>query len=237
MCDTGTAGVIKVFSVNGVKAVLERLAEQFQVKTGTQVNFTFGTIGVLERRMADGELPDVLVAMSAAITKAEEQGLVARGSGVEVGRTGLGVVVKQGAHAPNISSADNFRTALLSCNSFAYTDPKTGAASGVAFAQILDKLGIGDRVAGKALLIGGGSVGEAVAEGKAELGIQQVTELLPVKGITLLPAFPAALQRITVYHAAPVRGAAPAERAAEFVSFVSGPEARSAFDAAGFGRY
>ena len=85
---------------------------------------------------------------------------------------------------PDISTAQNFRQAMLSAKSLVYSDPKSGAASGVAIAQFLDKLGIADQVKSKTTLITT-SVGEVVVQGKAELGAQQMSELLAVKGIAI----------------------------------------------------
>lgn len=236
--DTRTDGAaLKVFSVNGVKEVLSKLADEFYAETGERVGFTFGTIGALQDKMAAGDMPDVLVAMAAAMTKAEEQGLIAKGSGVEVGRTGLAAVVREGSPLPDISSAESFRDALLNAKSLAYTDPKTGAASGVAAAKIIEQLGIADKLKDKTILVGGGPIGEVVAEGRAELGIQQVTELLPVKGIAFLAPFPPDLQRVTVYQAAVLRRTASLQSAARFVSFVTSPKIKQRFADAGFGRY
>jgi molybdate transport system substrate-binding protein len=228
---------LQVFAVNGVKEVLSRIAERSSAAVGEQVRYTFGTIGALQDRMAAGDTPDVLIAMSAAMAKAEAAGLIAQGASFEVGRTGLAMVVKQGAASPDISSAAAFRDALLSAKSLAYTDPKTGAASGIAVAKIIEQLGIVDAVKGKTVLVGGGPVGKVVAEGQAELGIQQVTELLPVKGIAFVERFPSELQCVTVYQAAVLRRTERADGAAKFVSFITSPEIKQCFAEAGFGRY
>ncbi len=231
------ASDLKVFSVNGVKEVVSRLADAFHAETGEHVRFTFGTIGALQDKIRTGDMPDVLIAMSSAITKAVEQGLIANGQGIEVGRTGLGAVVKEGMPAPDISTRQKFRDSILSATSLAYTDPRTGAASGVAVAEILEQLGIADRVKDKTVLVGGGPVGEVVAQGRAEIGIQQMTELLPVKGVTFLAAFPPELQRVTVYQAAPLRRAERPRTAANFVGCLISPKIKQRFTEAGFGRY
>ncbi len=228
---------LKIFSVNGVKEVLSRVSDDFHAETGRRLAFTFGTIGALQDKMASGEKPDALVAMAAAMTRAEQNGLVETGSSVEVGRTGLAAVVREGAPPPDISSTEAFRNALLSARSIAYTDPKTGAASGIAVAEILERLGIADQLKDKTVLVDGGPVGEVVARGDAELGIQQVTELLPVNGITFLSGFAAVLQRVTVYRAAGLRLSVDKPGTARFLSFVTSPRMQRRFADAGFGRY
>jgi molybdate transport system substrate-binding protein len=227
--------VLTVFSVNGVKAVITQLAEAFRTEHAQDVRVTYGTIGVLEDKMSGGELPDVLLAMEAGIAKAKQQGRIEKDYAPEIGGTGLGVAVKDGAPQPDISTSERFRDTLLSVKSFAYTDPRTGAASGVAVAEILRDLKIADQVKDKAVVLSGEPVGEAVARGRVELGIQQVTELLPVKGITLLRSFPADLQRVTVYQAAITVGTKNRKSAADFIAFVTSAKAKPVFVAAGFG--
>jgi molybdate transport system substrate-binding protein len=234
---TAQAEEIKVFSVNGVKGVLENLGADFQAATGNHVQFTFGTIGQLEEKMEAGEMPDVLVAIAPGIAKAEQQGKIVAGSIVEVGRTGMGLAVKEGTVIPDISSAQSFRNALLKAKSLAFSDPKTGAASGVAFAKALTQMKIADQVKDRTVLVAGGSVGELVAQGRVELGIQQITELLPVKGIVLVGPLPPELQSVTVYQAAVFRQTAKPRLATSFIQFITGPGVARRFADAGFGRY
>jgi molybdate transport system substrate-binding protein len=236
--DSSTAAdALKVFSVNGVKDVMTRLGEAFRAETGDEVHFTFGTIGALQGKMSAGDLPDVLIAMAAAMSQAEKQGLIEKSASVEVGRTGLGLAVKEGTPMPDVSTSLGLRDALLKTKSLAYTDPQTGAASGVAFAQLLDDMGIAEQVKGKTVLVSGGPVGDVVAQGQAELGVQQVTELLPVRGIALLGSLPTELQRITVYQAAVVRRSTKPKPADAFLKFITSAKAKPAFTKAGFGRY
>jgi molybdate transport system substrate-binding protein len=230
------AGELKVFSVGGVKSVMMKLGDDFQSATGERVQFTFGAIGKLQEKMEAGELPDVLIATSQAIDKAEQQGTIVPGSSMEVGRTGVGVAVREGAPAPDISTPNALRQALLNAKSLAYSDPKTGAASGVATAKVLAHLGIADQVRDKSVFSTKGPVGELVAQGQVELGIQQITELLPVKGITLVGPLPPELQTVTVYRAAVLTGTAKPEISANFIRFITSPKVAPMFLAAGFGR-
>jgi molybdate transport system substrate-binding protein len=235
---SAAAHALKVFSVNGVREVMVRLGEAFHAETGDEVHFTFGTIGVLQNRMSAGDLPDVLVAMAAVMSRAEEQGLIDKNASVEVGRTGLGLAVKEGAAPlPDVSTSSGLRDTLLKARSLAYTDPRTGAASGVAFAEMLADMGIADAVKDKAVLVSGGPVGEVVAQGRAELGVQQVTELLPIKGIALLGSLPPEQQRVTVYQAAVVLRCTKPKLAAAFLKYVTSCKVKPAFTDAGFGRY
>lgn len=169
LCTSATAAAeeIKVFSVNGVKSVMSKLGPEFQAASGDRVQFTFATIGALQEKMAAGELPDVLIATAPAIAEAEKQGALAPGSMAEVGRTGVGIAVKEGAAVPDVSTSQKLRRAVLEAKSLAYSNPKSGAASGVAFAHLLEKLGIAEQVKNKTTLTTG-SVGELIVQGKAE---------------------------------------------------------------------
>lgn len=228
---------LKVFSVNGVKNVMIALGEDFTAATGDRVEFTFGTIGALKEKMAAGEMPDVLIAITPAMTEAERRGQIFPGSSVEVGRTGVGIAVKEGATIPDISTPASLKTVLLGTQSLAYSDPQTGAASGIVVAKMLADLGVAEQVKGKSVLIRSGSVGELVAQGTVELGIQQITELLPVRGIVLVGPLPKELQVITSYRAGIMVNAQKPAVAEKFVRFVTSTEEAKRFADAGFGQY
>ncbi len=231
---TGHADDIKVFSVNGVKSVMLKIGPEFEKTSGDRVQFTFATIGALQQKLAAGEIPDVLIAISPAIATAEQQGKLMPGSAVEVGRTSIGIAVKEGAPVPDVSTAQKLRQAVLNARSLVYSDPKSGAASGVAFAQLLERLGVAEQVKDKTTLITS-SVGELVAQGKFELGAQQISELLPVKGI-IVQSLPAELQTVTIYRAAILAQSSKQQSSAKFIRFITSAEAVKVFSDAGFGK-
>jgi molybdate transport system substrate-binding protein len=177
----------------------------------------------------------VFIAISPAIAKADEQGQLAPGSIAEVGRTGVGIAVKQGAAVPDVSTPKKLRRAVLNCKALVYSNPKSGAASGVAFAQVLEKLGIAEQVKSKTTLTTG-SVGELLVEGKGDFGAQQMSELLPVKGIVVRP-LPAKLQVVTIYRAAVLKQSKKQQSAAAFTKFITSSEAVRKFQEGGFGKY
>ncbi len=128
------------------------------------------------------------------------------------------MAVKAGAKKPDISTEARFRQVLLDAKSIAYSD----SASGVYIStEMLKALGIADQVAGKSKMIPGTPVGEAVARGEAELGFQQISELLPVPGLTLVGPIPPSVQRVTVFAAGvTVTSAAPAA-ARQLIAYLS----------------
>jgi molybdate transport system substrate-binding protein len=137
----------------------------------------------------------------AAVDDLTKKGKFVAGSRKNLARVGVGVVVKEGAPKPDIGSVDAFKKALLAAKSVAYIDPAAGGSSGIYVAGLLDKLGIAADVKAKAKLIPGGAVAEHIARGEAELGIHQISEILPVKGVTLVGPLPADIQNYTVYAA------------------------------------
>ena len=123
------------------------------------------------------------------------------GSRTDIARVGVGVVVKEGTPLPDIGTVEAFKSALLNAKSVAYIDPHAGGSSGIYVAGLLEKLGIAKEVNAKAKLIHGGAVATHIANGVAELGVHQISEILPVKGIVLVGPLPQEIQNYTTYAA------------------------------------
>ena len=232
---TAAAADITVFSAGAVSAVMAKLADDFSAQFGSNVKFTVGTVGQLQDRIAAGETADVVFVTAEALEELVKQGKVVAGTPVEVGKVGVGVAVREGAPLPDISTAAAFRQTLLDAKSLVYADPAKGASSGIYFATVLDKLGIADAVKDKSTLLPGGFVVELVAEGKAEIGVHQITEIVPVHGVTLVGPLPPELQKVTTYSGGVMSAAVNRDGAAAFLRFVTSPEAAPSFKALGFG--
>jgi len=123
----------------------------------------------------------------------------------------------------DIGSVDAFKKALLAASSIAYIDPAAGGSSGIYVAGLLERLGIAAEMKGKSRLISGGAVAEHVARGEAELGIHQISEILPVKGITLVGPLPAEIQSYTIYAAGVSINAKQADAAKDLLKALTGP--------------
>ena len=138
----------------------------------------------------------------------------AAGSVIDLGRTVTGVAVKQGAPAPDISTPENFKQALLAARGVSYSDPAAGGSSGNYFAGLLEKLGIAEEIGKKAVLGKRGyEVAQAVVDGRAELGTTFISELLTVPGVTIIGPLPGELYFANTYTAAiPAKSAQPARR-------------------------
>jgi molybdate transport system substrate-binding protein len=228
----GAAADIKVLTAGAFKQVVLALAAEFEKTTGHKVAIDNDTVGALVKRIEGGEAFDVAILSPAPIDKLTKEGKVAPGA-VALARVGVGVVVKEGAPRPDISTVEAFKRALLAAKSVAYIDPAAGGSSGIYVAGLLDRLGIADAVKPKAKLIKGGAVAEHVVAGEAEIGIHQISEILPVRGAVLVGPLPPDIQNYTVYTAGVGAAAKDGEAAKALIAFLSGPAAAPVLKAKG----
>src|SRR5579864_6772079 len=225
MSQSEAAGV-KVISGGAFKQVLNALAAQYEKETGDKLDLTYRTVGQhLKLIREGGEAFDVAVLTPEAIDGLVKDGKVVAGSRADLAKTGVGVVVKAGAPLPDISNVDAFKRALLAAKSVAYIDPKAGGSSGIYVGKLLERLGIAKEVNAKAVLVQGGEVAAHIADGEAELGIHQISEILPVPGVTLVGLLPAEIQNFTVYAAGVAAAAKDGAAARGLVQFLCGPHA------------
>ena len=218
---------VKVVSSGGFAAALKELAPQFEQATGNTLVLQWGpsmgtTVDAVPQRLARGEVPDVVIMVGYALDKLVADGRVAAADDVPLAQSLIGLVVKQGAPVPDISTEDKLRATLLAAKSIAYSD----SASGVYIErEMLKKLGIEDLVRGRARMIPAEPVGQVVARGEAEVGFQQISELKPIHGITLVGPVPAPEQQATVFSAGVLEASAHKEAARALVRFLSAPAA------------
>ena len=218
-----SAAEVKVLTAGAFKQVLLALVADFERQTGHKVVVENDTVGGLVKRIDGGAPFDVAVLTPAAVNELSGKGKLVPGSRADLARVGIGVVVKEGAPKPDIGSVEAFKRALLAAKSVAYIDPAAGGSSGIYVAGLLEKLGIAAEVKPKAKLIHGGAVAEHIANGEAELGIHQISEIVPVKGVTLIGPLPKEIQNYTTYAAGVSSAAKDKDAAVALVRFLSGP--------------
>jgi len=223
------AAEIRVLSTVGVQPATPEIIAQFEGATGHRIAVTYGLAAVLKTKFLEGEPADVLILTSPIVDDLVQQGKVAPGSKVDIGRSGVGVGVKAGAPKPDISTPEALKNAVLAAKSIGYS--KAGA-SGVVFARVLERLGIAEQVKAK-YRDTGTRAGEMLASGEIELGAAQIPELMAVPGVEVVGPLPADLQTITIFSVALATEAREADAAKAFIQFLSGPRAAPVYKAKG----
>src|SRR5262245_22625633 len=199
-----TADEIKVMTSGAFTEAYQQLVQQFQKTTRHTVLTTFGaSMGGAEDsipvRLGRGEPVDVVIVIESAFEPLIKAGHIVPGSRVQLARSVIGAAVRKGAPKPDISSVAALRHTLLQAKSIAYS----ASASGTYIStEMFARLGIADQVKDKARRIESERVGSVVARGDAEIGFQQVSELLPIEGIDYLGPIPSEVQQVSIVTAA-----------------------------------
>jgi len=217
---------LRVLSGGAAKSLVDPLARSFRQ---AKVEVRYQPMGPLAESLAQGAEVDLVIVTDETLPRLERQNLVRRGA-KPIARVGIGVAVNEKAPTPDISTVEAFRRTLLAAKSVVYIDPKVGT-SGKHVAEVLERLGIAAEVNAKARLAQGGYIVEPVGRGEIELGIHQISEILPVKGVKLVGPLPPELQKYTTYVAAPV---AQSRLVLDFIDYLTGPEARASLGQAGY---
>jgi molybdate transport system substrate-binding protein len=214
------AAEVRVISSNALTEVLTVLGPQFERATGNTLVVHYDTTTALKKDILDGEAFDVAILTGPAMDDLVRAAKVDPASRAEVARSGVGVAYKTGAPVPDIHDAAAFKNAMLAAHSVAYT---TAGASGLYFMSVCNKLGIAEQVKAKSKVLPGGRVAELVARGDAELAAQQISELLPVAGVSIIP-FPADLQMYSAFPAAVATTSKQPQAAAALIRFLTDPK-------------
>jgi len=227
------AAELKVLTAGAFKEILLAVVPGFEQQTGHKVVLDNATAGVLSSRIEGGEAFDVAVLGPAAVDALIAKGKIVSGTRVALAKVGVGVVVKAGAPLPEIATVEAFKRALLAAPSVAYIDPAAGGSSGIYIAKLLQQLGIAEAVNAKAKLIQGGAVATHIAAGEAALGLHQISEILPVAGVTLVGPLPAEIQSYTVYAAGIGAATRDATAAHALIDRLAGPAGLAVLQAKG----
>ena len=228
------AAELVVLSAGAVKPALSALAPTWEKRTGHHLNVSYATAGDLRRKLAAGEYADVVILPLENFAAVEQAGITNVTSRRDLGAVGIGVAVKAGAPVPDLASEAGVKRALLDAKSVIFMDPARGTSGKHIDEVVLPKLAIRDAVRAKTTLGEGGMIAEKVARGEVEIAFQQMTELLPVKGITVAGALPPSLQKTTVYSGAVMKSSKVAAEAAALLAFLAAGEGRAMFVAKGF---
>jgi molybdate transport system substrate-binding protein len=223
------ADEIKVMTSGAFTAAYLELAPQFERQTGVHVVTEATSTGAgdtsIDARLWRGEPIDVVIVPDQALAGLMKTGRVVAGTRVDLARSAIGVAVRHGAPKPDISTVAALRQTLLDAASIAYS----ASVSGTYLAtELFQRLGIADQVLPKSHRIETERVAAVVARGDAEIGFQQISELLPVPGVDFVGPLPAEVQRVTTVSAGIGANALHPEIARRFIAFLASPSARTA---------
>lgn len=206
------ADEVKVLTAGAMKQVILATAGDFQNNSKNSLSIDNDTVGALVKRIEGGAGFDIAVLTPTAIDQLAKAGKIGRGEALA--RVGIGVMVKAGAPAPDIATLQAFKRALIEAKSIAYIDPASGGSSGIYLARLFEQLGLAEALKPKTKLKQGGLVADLIVSGEAELGLQQMSEIVTASGVTVVGPLPAEVQNYTVY-AAGIGTNAPSPAAAE----------------------
>jgi molybdate transport system substrate-binding protein len=229
------AQAVRVMTSGGFAQAFLDLVPEFERATGTQVLVAFGaSMGgapdSIPSRLERGEPVDVVILAAEALDALVVQGKVRAGSRVDLVRSRIGMAVRAGASKPDIGSVEALRQTLLGASSIAYS----ASASGVYLStELFQRLGIAEQIKAKSKRIESERVGNVVARGDAEIGFQQVSELLPIPGIDYVGPLPAQVQRVTTFSAGVSVNARASDAAKALIEFLSSPAAIPTITSAG----
>jgi molybdate transport system substrate-binding protein len=221
---------IKVLSSIATKEAYLVLVPRFERETGHRVATTWAGTTDIMKRMAAGEVYDLVIISSGELDNLIAQGKVAAGSRVDIAKSGIGVAVRAGAPRPDIGSAEALKRTLLAAKTVGYTS----GPSGVYMAGLIERMGIAAEIKPKFRSVpSGGTIGTIVASGECEIGFQQVSELVHIKGVDYIGPLPAEVQRITVFSTGIHSGAPNPAGARALLRFLTAPAAHATYKAAG----
>lgn len=225
---------IRVLSAAAVQVPLTEVIERFEQATGHKVSVEYSTAGGVDTKVKEGRNADLVISDLKRIEALSVAGFLPKNEPRTLGVVQIGVAARAGAERPDLGSLAAFKESLLKAKSVAYGDPPRGSTTGIHFAKQLEKMGIAESVNSKAVLSANGlEVMKAVAEGRAELGITQISEILHVAPKTLVGPLPNELQLKTSYAAIP-GGGAQKEAALELINALTAAHGRERFKHAGF---
>jgi molybdate transport system substrate-binding protein len=217
------AADIRVMSGGAPKEVLAVLTPEFERETGHKVHFSYIVISAMQQKLSAGEKPDMVLMPVPAIEARVKDGMFRGDAWAALGTVRVGLIVREGARAPDISSLAAFRQAILDAKSIVHANP-AATPSGAHFAKVWEQLGIADTLKGKLTFrnaLDGGVA--AVTTGEAEVGLYPESEVIHEKGVTVVGLIPREVQLNTVYGTAVLAANAAPEPAIAFVKFLADP--------------
>jgi molybdate transport system substrate-binding protein len=230
VCAPACAGEITVLSSQGVTAVMEALAPEYERATGDKLVVRFGVSNVIKKEIDEGAAFDVTILARDQLDALAQAGTLVSGSRKDVARSGIGIAVKAGAAKPDLSNAEAVKNAFLASDGVAFTSV---GASGVYFQKLIGQWGVEEAMKGKLRPQPSGRAAEQVARGEAQYAFQQISELLGVAGTELAGPLPPDLQIYTTFSAGIGAKAKNPAGAKALIEFLTAPARAKTIEAKG----
>ena len=233
----GQAAEIDALITTAMKAAIDELVPGFEQANGHRVRASYGPSGGISRRFVAGEPADVVVIDSGALDDLIKQGKVMAGRS-DIARTAIGIAVRKGAPKPDVSSPEALKRALLAAKSVGHTALAGGGITAAHVTRLFERLGIAAEMAPKIKLAAGGPNGRVsvlISSGEAEIGLQQVSELMSNPEVEVIGMLPAELQQITTYSAGIAASAREPQAGRALVGFLAAPAAMAVYKRRGLG--
>jgi molybdate transport system substrate-binding protein len=225
---------LKLFCALGMKEVIDDLGPKFERASGHKLAINFGTLGDVVKRVQGGETADLMIIPRQGIDTLAKEGKISAETVTPLASSAIYLVVRKGAPKPDISSPEALKRALLAARSITYGNPADGGASAIHFAKVLERLGIDKEMKPKTIFSKpGNDAAIQVANGNAEIGVNQLQVLIAVPGIEPLGPLPGELQATTVFAAAIMPGAQNAAASRALIAYLRTPEAAKVIKAKG----
>ena len=212
---------VRVLSTLALKGAVVQLAGAYQAESGTRIDADFAPTLALLDRLRGGEAADVVILTREALDDLAASGVVAADSCADLARSFVGIAVKAGAPHPDIATEEALRATLLAASSVAYS--RIGA-SGILFAQLIERMGIAAEINARAIVIPSGFTAERLVSGEAELAVQQISELKLVDGIEVVGPIPHGLQTPAVFSAGRLAASNNAAASDRLLKYLASPE-------------
>ena len=222
--------VVRLLSTLALMGAVRSLAGRYQAEKGTRIDADFApTLGLLDR-LRGGEAADVVILTREGLDELASEGTVAADSRVDLARSYVGIAVKAGADHPDIATDPALRATLLGARSVAYS--RTGA-SGIFFAQLIERMGIASEIVPKARIVPSGFTAERLVSGEADLAVQQISELKQVAGVEIVGPIPLDMQNPAVFSAGRLAASKRVVQADGLLRYLASPEAAPVLRASG----
>ena len=229
---------VRMLSAVGMRQAMIDLGPKFERATGHRLKVSFDSGGMILKRLEHRGAADVVIINRSGLDRLSREGRLVPGSVTDLATSIVGVAVRKGARKPDISTPEAFRRAMLSAKTIACPDPALGGSSGVHIAKVFERLGIAELVKPNLVLARTPEQehtmpGHVLAEGKAEIALHQMQELLAVPGIEIVGPLPGELQETFVFSAGIMSDATDVKAARTLIEFLRTPEARAVIKAKG----